>query len=176
MSDTEGTTKRILSPSAATVAVLAVLLYLVVTVVLFFAARHAEDPPWSRYVYLYSGLEGLVFAAAGALFGAKVQRSQADAEKARADRAETESARAQSAEREQALVAQAAYALRDAIEAERQVSAAERAAPPTGRRTRSAERIGTSAVAPLGTTDDPALDRLSVLAARLLVPSGQDGH
>lgn len=173
MSDDENAPQGILPRSAVTVAVVAVLVYLVVTVALFFAAKHAEDQAWTRYVYLYSGLEGLVFGAAGALFGAKVQRAQADAEKTRADRAETEADQARLAEKEQSVVATAAYALRDAIEAEREVAAAAGTPTTSSRRSRSNERVGAATPAPIGATDDPSLDRLSVLAARLLDASRQ---
>ena len=41
------------------------------------------DPSWSRLIYLFSGVEGIVFAAVGFLFGKEVNRQ-------RAEKAETE--------------------------------------------------------------------------------------
>lgn len=39
--------------------------------------RHAsdEETEWSGLVYVYGGMEALVFAAAGALFGSRAERS-----------------------------------------------------------------------------------------------------
>ncbi len=54
----------------------------------------AEELEWTRAVYLFSGVEAIVFAATGFLFGKEVHRKQAEkAEKAeaRANNAETES-------------------------------------------------------------------------------------
>lgn len=47
------------------------------------------DAQWSRYTYLFSGLETLAYAAAGFLFGREVNRQ-------RADRAEADAAKSQS--------------------------------------------------------------------------------
>ncbi|KKL57828.1 hypothetical protein LCGC14_2231500, partial [marine sediment metagenome] len=38
----------------------------------------AEDPDWSRLIYLFSGVEAIVFAAAGFLFGREVNRKRAE--------------------------------------------------------------------------------------------------
>jgi hypothetical protein len=46
------------------------------------------DAQWSRYTYLYNGLEALAYAAAGFLFGREVNRQ-------RADRAEADAAKSQ---------------------------------------------------------------------------------
>jgi hypothetical protein len=46
------------------------------------------DAQWSRYTFLYSGLEALAYAAAGFLFGREVNRQ-------RADRAEDDAAKSQ---------------------------------------------------------------------------------
>ena len=54
----------------------------------------ASEPIWQRYVYLLSGVEAVVFAAVGWLFGKEVHREQAaKAEKDR-DAAENEKAKA----------------------------------------------------------------------------------
>jgi hypothetical protein len=55
-----------------------------------FLAVNRGDANWDRLVFLFSGLEAIVFAAAGLVFGTAVQRSEvraarADAAAARAD-------------------------------------------------------------------------------------------
>lgn len=37
-----------------------------------------KDPDWSRLIYLFSGVEAIVFAAAGFLFGKEVNRKRAE--------------------------------------------------------------------------------------------------
>ncbi|SDE85000.1 hypothetical protein SAMN05421636_10840 [Pricia antarctica] len=49
----------------------------------------AEEPEWSRLIYLFSGVEAIVFAAAGFLFGREVNRKRAknaEEEKKQADK------------------------------------------------------------------------------------------
>jgi len=48
----------------------------------------AEEPNWSRAVYLLTGVEAIAFAAAGFLFGKEVHRQQAEKAVERADKAE----------------------------------------------------------------------------------------
>lgn len=71
------------------------------------------DPAWDRLVFLFSGYEAIVFAAAGALFGTRIQRgmvqlaqrnadaatdqAQAAQQQVIAERTQTEQARADSA-------------------------------------------------------------------------------
>ena len=43
----------------------------------------ASEPTWQRYVYLLSGVEAVVFAAVGWLFGKEVHREQAENRRAR---------------------------------------------------------------------------------------------
>ncbi len=82
-----------------------------------------NDHEWDRLVYLFGGLEALVFAAAGVLFGTSVQRGNlADARKdASQARQEAETARTQAqthraqAEKGQAL-AEACRAAADAMQ------------------------------------------------------------
>jgi hypothetical protein len=46
----------------------------------------ADEPTWQRYTYLLTGVEAVVFAAVGWLFGREVHREQAaNAEKARTE-------------------------------------------------------------------------------------------
>ncbi len=46
------------------------------------------DPTWSHLVFIYSGVEAIVFSAVGAVFGVTVQRRQTMEEQNRADEAE----------------------------------------------------------------------------------------
>lgn len=55
----------------------------------------AIEPTWSRLVCLYGGVEAIVFAAVGWLFGREVHRVQAARAEERATRAEASAAGAQ---------------------------------------------------------------------------------
>ena len=143
--------------------------------VVFFGAisvyliRHVSDPDpqWSRLVYIYAGLEALVFAAAGALFGSRVQRSNALAAEKRAASAEAAaSAAAKDATDKRAIAA--------AVRAERAVAATSTApatapAPrPTRRDGLSTETIGSTAPASASSPASlPVLDRLVALIDEL---------
>ncbi|WP_164842560.1 hypothetical protein [Actinoplanes solisilvae] len=79
----------VLGPLEKAIAVALIALFLVFIVVLIFLRA---SPHWDRLIFLFGGLEALVFAAAGALFGTGVQRAQtvqaqqvADQERQRAD-------------------------------------------------------------------------------------------
>jgi hypothetical protein len=56
--------------------VVTVLLLVAFAVFIAYLLRHSDatDTAWSRYVYLLTGLEALVFAAVGWLFGREVSR------------------------------------------------------------------------------------------------------
>jgi hypothetical protein len=76
----------------AAIALIGVFLAFVVALVLLRADEH-----WDRLVFLLAGVEAIVFAAAGALFGTSVQRTQAvearqaaTEERERADRFESQ--------------------------------------------------------------------------------------
>jgi hypothetical protein len=47
-----------------------------------------EELRWGRFMYLYNGLEAIVFAAVGWLFGREVHRAQATAAETRAQQAQ----------------------------------------------------------------------------------------
>ncbi|MDH6108447.1 hypothetical protein P3T36_003909 [Kitasatospora sp. MAP12-15] len=59
---------------AATVTVIALLVVFLAALVVLGVMR--GDKNWDRLIYLLSGLEAVVFAGAGALFGTTVQRAQ----------------------------------------------------------------------------------------------------
>ena len=54
-----------------------------------------EELQWSRLVFLFSGVEAIVFAAVGFVFGREVHRSKAEAADERAESAEKKSQEAQ---------------------------------------------------------------------------------
>ena len=74
------------------------ILIAVFVIALVVMALLRNDRQWDRLIYLFGGLEAVVFAAAGALFGTSVQRGNlADARKdASQARQEAETARTQS--------------------------------------------------------------------------------
>jgi hypothetical protein len=81
------------------IAVVLIALFVVFIVVLIFLRA---SPHWDRLIFLFGGLEALVFAAAGALFGTGVQRAQtvqaqqvADQERQRADANEADAVHGQ---------------------------------------------------------------------------------
>lgn len=65
------------------------------------------DPAWSRLIYLFSGVEALVFAAAGFLFGKEVNRrraEQAEIEKKEVEKEKEEAREQVGEERKKGLV------------------------------------------------------------------------
>lgn len=81
----------------------AVLLIIAFLVMLTLLALMRSDSHWDRLIFLFTGLEALVFAGAGALFGTAVQRGTVEAAQQSAataqEQAETERTRADNAER-----------------------------------------------------------------------------
>jgi hypothetical protein len=89
--DREWTRLGTMEKVAAVALIVAFLLFVVGLVAM------RDDRNWDRLVYLFTGLETLVFAASGALFGTVVQREQtqqarqtAEQERTRADANETD--------------------------------------------------------------------------------------
>ncbi len=67
----------------------------------------AKDPDWSRLIYLFSGVEAIVFTAAGFLFGREVNRRRAEnaeAEKEQVNKQKEEAQTQAVEERKKALV------------------------------------------------------------------------
>ncbi len=106
-----------------------VLLYGAGLAVMFASAEGAKDPTWTRWIYLLSGLEAVVFAAVGWLFGSEVNRARAasaekDAKTAKQDasqaKGEADAAKddAHAAATEAARLEEAGSQLRRAIEAQ----------------------------------------------------------
>ncbi len=55
----------------------------------------AKEPDWSRLIYLFSGVEAIVFAAAGFLFGKEVNRKRAENAEEEKKQAENQKEKAQ---------------------------------------------------------------------------------
>lgn len=78
-------------------------------VVLAYLIQHSTttETQWSRLIYLYGGVESLVFAAVGALFGTTVQRGQTVAAQNQAKESQEHASRNQAgANKAQALEAE----------------------------------------------------------------------
>ena len=74
---------RMLGPTEKALAVILIVAFLAFVVTLVVLRR---DTAWDRLMYLFTGLEALVFAAAGALFGTVVQRTQTNQAREQASR------------------------------------------------------------------------------------------
>ena len=70
---------------ALVVAVLAVALWGAFVVILALVADTANEVLWARYGFLLASVEAVAFAAAGALFGASIQRERAEKAEERAE-------------------------------------------------------------------------------------------
>jgi hypothetical protein len=91
---------------ASPAAITGILVLVAFGAMVIYMVGHLSDDErsWSRLVYVYGSVEAIVFAAAGALFGTQVQRSQTQRAEARADQAEQKAdAHVQVAARGQAL-------------------------------------------------------------------------
>jgi hypothetical protein len=74
-------------------------------------ARTQNGTVWDRQLYIFTSVEAIVFAAAGALFGVEVKRQQADNAEQRADQASERAAEALNSEKLAATDAERARAL-----------------------------------------------------------------
>lgn len=108
------------SPSTVVLIVAAsvLLCFGIMVVALLRVAGGSSETTWSRLVFIYSGVEAIVFAAAGAIFGTQIQRSQTVAAEQRTAVAESEAQDALRKAEDKAKDANAGVALRHAIEAE----------------------------------------------------------
>jgi uncharacterized membrane protein YsdA (DUF1294 family) len=69
---------------------LAVLIGFGVFVWFMIDQRAADETSWARLAWLFASVEAVAFAAAGALFGVRVQREQTQRAEERADRSQTD--------------------------------------------------------------------------------------
>lgn len=132
--------------AALAVAIIALVAYVIALIFLFGKADDVDnDRAWERWVFLFTGLEAIVFAGIGWLFGREVNRGAAEqAEKA------TEKASQKTAEAERAK------SKTDAI-----VAALEESAGGPGGGAPS-DRLGERGVAPAG--GDAGLARAAAIA------------
>ena len=90
------------------------------------AAATTDDPGWTRMLYIYGGLEAIVFAAAGYIFGREVHRERAEAAEAMAQDAARElrdtTAEKLDAEQREADVRARAQALASVVRSEKATS------------------------------------------------------
>ena len=70
---------------ALAAAALFVVGFIVAIVFMFILAQKSSDSVWQRLIYVYSGIEAVVFAAVGWLFGREVNRKQVEGAEERAD-------------------------------------------------------------------------------------------
>jgi hypothetical protein len=106
----------------ASIAAGLVLVFYGILSVWMLSIRGTTGTAWDHASFIYSGLEAIVFAAAGALFGTHVQRGSVADAKDRASKAESDRA---DAEDEKALAMQGASngaALAEAVRATRGAS------------------------------------------------------
>lgn len=103
-----------LDPPTRRVAIGLLVIFVLAMAVMFFLRG---DDHWDRMVYLFSGLEAIVFAGVGALFGTTVQRSAVSAARADADQARSDADQAQQEARAAAETAARGKALAAAIKA-----------------------------------------------------------
>lgn len=69
--------------------ILLIAVFIVLSVILFNVAddKDTTEIVWSRYAYIVGGIEAIVFAAVGWLFGREVNRGTADLAKSQAEEA-----------------------------------------------------------------------------------------
>jgi len=91
MSQENGTVQQ--NPVVVGIAVAVLIAYGVVTWFLFKNVGVATET-WTRYTFLFGGLEAIAFAAVGYLFGKEVHRQQAENAEKRADNATAEASAA----------------------------------------------------------------------------------
>jgi hypothetical protein len=109
-----GPDRMTLDPAARRVAI-ALLVIFIATIGVMFLLR--ADPNWDRLVYMFGGLEAIVFAAAGALFGTTVQRGAVTTARAEAEQARDDANQAMSEARSSAADAAKGKALAAMIKA-----------------------------------------------------------
>lgn len=80
------------------VAIGLIAMYLVGVVVLYRRADMATGDTWARYIVLLTGVESIVFAAVGWLFGREVNRQRAEVAEKDKEKAQDAAAEAQEAE------------------------------------------------------------------------------
>lgn len=121
---TEESGTKVLTPLASGVAVALLVVYLIS---LAWVASERADPQWDRILIVLSGLEAIVFAGAGALFGTTIERKSSAAVAKDADKAKTEAETERARANEEAQKAQKGQMLAKLVKAKynRQLAATE---------------------------------------------------
>src|SRR5215475_15244469 len=142
------------------VAQIATALLLIALFVAFLVVLYVQrdDPHWDRAVFLLSGLEAVVFAGAGALFGTSVQRGTVQAARQDAATAKADAAKARTVADQTRSAAEAGRALYHVVR-EKSAAVARTAAAPAGLAGRPRERDEQPA--------DPHLAELDAIARAL---------
>jgi hypothetical protein len=116
--------------SATRRAAIGLLVIFVVAIVALFLLR--SDEHWDRLVYVFGGLEAIVFASAGALFGTTVQRGAVAAAEAATKQATATASQAVAEARSSAVDATNGKALAAAVKAISVPSASDSVGQSTG--------------------------------------------
>lgn len=165
MGDDSGKSEKSLSRAVTITAIVCLAFFGGLAVALLVSAGKTSETHWSRMVFVYSGIEAVVFAAAGALFGSRVERTNTAAAEARADRAEeaaADNAKAVDAERGAAAAGRALLA---AVEVEAELDSEERRQPGGTERVRGGPPRSERAGVDVSASD--SLVRLARLGQRL---------
>lgn len=161
------------SQSLLIVASAVLVFFGIVVTILLQVAGSSNETTWSRLVFVYSGVEAVVFAAAGALFGTQIQRAQTVAAEERASAAEELVDEARNEAKLLSVRAANGAALKQAIEATEAVEGQ----PARSGRTRQSGNLGGGRVgsgpppegapAPAGEMSGSSTAYLAELARRL---------
>lgn len=109
----DSTVGRVAIDGAARATAIALLVVFVLAIGTLALLRN--DQNWDRLVYLYAGLEAVVFASAGALFGTTVQRGAVSTARAEAQQAREDAAAAREDAKSSTETAAAGRALAAAV-------------------------------------------------------------
>lgn len=73
---------------ASTIFAFAIIIFFGIFIYYMLNITKANEPEWSRTIYLFSGIEAIAFAATGFIFGKEVHRKEAKSAEIRASNAE----------------------------------------------------------------------------------------
>jgi hypothetical protein len=63
---------------ASIIAIFVLIAFTVVVAYMLRLATNAQEPEWTRAVFIFTGVEAIAFAAAGFFFGTEIQRKRAE--------------------------------------------------------------------------------------------------
>jgi hypothetical protein len=157
-----------LDPVTRRVAIGLLVVFVVAIVALFWMRA---DEHWDRLVYVFGGLEAIVFASAGALFGTTVQRGAVAAAEAATQQARASAAQAQADARSSAVDAAKGQTLAAAVKAVTAEGASDRVGQSAGD-----QRYGARPDSQLSehSASDPGLQALARVASQLFPDSKEE--